>query len=40
MTLRLWKMLYEAINDVVDQVTLADLVGWEREINGAMDFVI
>ncbi len=39
-TLRLWKMLYEAINDVVDQVTLADLVGWEREINGAMDFVI
>ncbi len=24
-TLRLWKMLYEAINDVVDQVTLADL---------------
>ena len=39
-TLRLWKMLYEAINDVVDQVTLADLVGWEQEINGAMDFVI
>ena len=39
-TLRLWKMLYEAINDVVDQVTLADLVGWEREINGALDFVI
>lgn len=39
-TLRLWKMLYEAINGVVDQVTLADLVTWEREINGAMDFVI
>ena len=39
-TLRLWKMLYEAINGVVDQVTLADLVAWEREINGAMDFVI
>lgn len=39
-TLRLWKMLYEAINGVVDQVTLADLVAWEREINGAMDYVI
>ena len=39
-TLRLWKMLYEAINGVVDQVTLADLVAWECEINGAMDFVI
>lgn len=39
-TLRLWKMLYEAINSVVDQVTLADLVAWEHESNGAMDYVI
>lgn len=39
-TLRLWKMLYEAINGVVDQVTLADLVAWEHESNGAMDYVI
>lgn len=39
-TLRLWKMLYEAINGVVNQVTLADLVAWEHESNGAMDYVI
>lgn len=39
-TLRLWKMLYEAINGVVDQVTLADLVAWEHESNGTMDYVI
>lgn len=30
-TLRLWQMLYDAINGVVDQVTLGDLVEWERE---------
>ncbi len=29
-TLRLWQMLYDAINGVVDQVTLGDLVEWER----------
>ncbi len=34
-TLRLWKMLYAAIADVVDKVTLADLVEWQREqMNG------
>lgn len=39
-TLRLWQMLYDAINGVVDKVTLADLVEWEREIQGNMDYVI
>lgn len=30
-TLRLWKMLDEAIKGVVDRVTLEDLVAWQRE---------
>lgn len=30
-TLRLWQMLNKAISDVVDQVTLVDLVEWENE---------
>lgn len=32
-TLRLWKMLNNAISDVVDEVTLADLVEWQNEIS-------
>lgn len=32
-TLRLWKMLNTAISDVVDKVTLADLVEWQNEIS-------
>lgn len=39
-TLRLWQMLYDAINEVVDQVTLADMVEWEREIRQNMDYII
>lgn len=39
-TLRLWQMLYDAINDVVDKVTLADMVEWEDEIRQNMDYVI
>lgn len=39
-TLRLWQMLYDAINGVVDKVTLADMVEWEREVRGNMDYVI
>ncbi len=39
-TLRLWQMLYDAINGVVDKVTLGDLVEWEKEIRGNMDYVI
>ena len=30
-TLRLWKKLNDAITEVVDHVTLADLVEWQRE---------
>ena len=30
-TVRLWGMLNDAINNVVDQVTLEDLVAWEAE---------
>ena len=30
-TLKLWQMLNKAISDVIDQVTLADLVEWENE---------
>ena len=39
-TLRLWQMVYDAVNGVVDSVTLADLVEWERELGGNMDYVI
>lgn len=39
-TLRLWQMLYDAINGVVDKVTLADMAEWEREIRNNMDYVI
>lgn len=39
-TLRLWQMLYDAINGVVDKVTLEDLVTWEKEIQGNMNYVI
>lgn len=39
-TLRFWEMLYDAINGVVDKVTLADLVNWEKELNGNMDYII
>lgn len=30
-TLRLWQMLNQAISDVVDKVTLADLVEWQKQ---------
>ncbi len=30
-TLKLWQMLNQAVSDVVDRVTLADLVDWENE---------
>lgn len=32
-TLRLWQMLDKAISDVVDKVTLADLVEWQGQIS-------
>lgn len=31
-TLRLWQMLNTAISDIVDKVTLADLVEWQNQI--------
>lgn len=39
-TWRLWQMVYDAVNEVVDHVTLADLAEWERELRGNMDYVI
>lgn len=39
-TLIFWKKLYDAINEVVDQVTLADMQEWQKEIQGKMDYVI
>ena len=33
-TLRLWQMLNTAISDIVDKVTLADLMEWHEEISG------
>lgn len=39
-TLRLWKMIFDAVNEVVDQVTLADMVEWEQEMKGNLDYVI
>ncbi|MEY8390370.1 Rrf2 family transcriptional regulator [Lachnospiraceae bacterium] len=39
-TLRVWNMLYEAINGVVDKVSLADMVEFDRELHGGMDYVI
>ena len=33
-TLRLWQMLNTAIADIVDKVTLADLMEWHEEISG------
>jgi Rrf2 family protein len=32
-TLRLWKMLDDAIENVVEHVTLADLVAWQTELD-------
>lgn len=32
-TLRLWQMLDTAISDVIDKVTLADLVEWQSQIS-------
>ena len=39
-TLIFWKKLYDAINEVVDQVTLADMLEWQKELQDGMDYVI
>lgn len=33
-TLRVWKQINEAINNVVDNITLEDLVEWQSEVTG------
>lgn len=33
-TVRIWQRLNDAINDVIDNITLADLVEWQTEKNG------
>ena len=37
-TLRLWKMLNQAVSDVVDRVTLADLMEWQEDL--ATNYII
>ena len=39
-TLRLWQKLYDAVCQVVDTVTLADLMEWEKEIQGNTDYAL
>lgn len=39
-TLQIWKELYDAINNVVDNITIADLVKSHNERVGALDFSI
>lgn len=39
-TLQIWKKLYDAINNVVDNITIADLVKSHNERVGALDFSI
>jgi len=39
-TLQIWKELYAAINNVVDNITVADLVKRHNERVGALDFSI
>ena len=36
-TVKLWTQLKDAIDGVVDHITLADLVKWETEINGSTE---
>lgn len=30
-TIRIWKQIYEAVNNVVDNITLADVIEWQTE---------
>lgn len=39
-TVKLWKKINQAVNDVVDSITLEDLVQWQREENDASDYCI
>ena len=39
-TLQVWKDVYEAVNNVVDNVTIGDLAARRRQRMGAMDYSI
>lgn len=39
-TLEVWKDLYDAINNVIDNVTIADLVAKRRQREGYFDYII
>ena len=39
-TLEVWKKLYDAINDVIDNVTVADLVARRQQREGSLDYCI
>ncbi len=39
-TLAVWKKLYEAINGVIDNVTVADLVAQRQQREGSLDYSI
>lgn len=31
-TVRIWEQIYDAVNNVVDKITLADMLEWQQEI--------
>lgn len=39
-TLEVWKELYDAINNVIDNVTIADLVSKRQQRDGSLDYCI
>ena len=39
-TLEVWRKLYDAINDVIDNVTIADLVARRKQREGSLDYCI
>ena len=39
-TIYVWSKMYDAINEVIDHITLADLQDLEKEKQGASDYII
>ena len=39
-TVRVWQKINDAVKDVVDNITLADLVQWQLEENQTNDYCI
>ncbi len=37
-TIRVWEQINQAVNQVIDNITLADMAEWQRE-SGCGDFV-